>query len=110
MGMTKNQVMTAVIITIIDQTFSLHAIDPLIFGLNVKFLMIFIDVVIGFMFISVLLVSLYLKKHLREEIIIYLILGVTGLAVYPLLAFIRFLALFKLVQNNKVASPKVQKN
>ena len=58
MGMTMNQVMTAVIITIIDQTFSLHAIEPLIFGLNVKFLMIFIDVVIGIMFIIVMFVEL----------------------------------------------------
>ena len=98
MGMTKNQVMRAVIITIIDQTFSLHAIQPLIYGFSFELAMIFIDVVLGFIFVAVLLLSLLKNVKLRHEITIYFIIGVTGLAVYPLLALIRFYALFSLIK------------
>lgn len=97
MGMTQSQIMLAVITTIIDKTFSLHAIEPSIFGFNFRYLMIFLDVVLGFIFTCVLLVALMTKKEHRTEISSYFILGLTGLAVYPLLAIMRFIAFFKLV-------------
>ena len=52
-------------------------------------------------FLSVLLVAYKRNKPLRNEITINFILGVTGLAVYPLLALVRFLALFKIIYKNE---------
>lgn len=102
MGMTRNQLMRVVITTIIDQTFSLYAIQPLVFGINVQYAMIFIDIVFGFVFVAVLLVALLVNEPLRDEITVYLILGITGLAVYPLLALMRFFAFFKYTSKDKL--------
>ena len=98
MGMTQSQVMKLVILTIIDQTISLYAIQPLIYGVSVELAMIFLDVVLGFIFGCVLLVAYIKKPSMRREITINFILGVTGLGVYPLLALIRFFALFRSIK------------
>ena len=72
------------------------------FGINVQYAMIFIDIVFGFVFVAVLLVALLVNEPLRDEITVYLILGITGLAVYPLLALMRFFAFFKYTSKDKL--------
>jgi hypothetical protein len=96
MGMTKTEVMKAVIITIIDQTFSMNVVNFQFFGYNPELILILINVITGFTFIFVLTTAIFIIKESKIETASLLILGMTGLSVIPILAIIRFLSLFKL--------------
>ncbi len=105
MGMMKalgSELGKTVFNTINYQAFSLHSANKVIFGFNPEIVMIIINLMTGYVFIIVLLTTLVLVKSLREEIVSVFILGILGIASYPLLALIRFFAFFKFVSLSEI--------
>ena len=104
MGMMKSlgtELGKTVFITIIDQSISLFSVNISLFGFNPEELMIIINLISGYCFLFMLLTVLLFKKSLRDQTVLILIIGVTGLASYPLLGLIRYLALYKLASINE---------
>lgn len=111
MGMMKslgNELGKTVFNTINYQALSLHSANKAFFGFNPEILMIIINLLTGYCLLFVLLTILFLIKPLQEEAVVFLILGVTGIAVYPLLVLIRYLAFFKFSSLNEVNTEKLK--
>ena len=94
--------------TIVDQAFSLFAVNHSFYGFNPEILMILVDLVTVYCFLFVLGSVLLFQRPHSKDIVLIAIIGITGLATYPLLAIIRFFALFEFVALNKKLN-KIQK-
>ena len=107
MGMMKSlgdQLGRTVFNTIVDQSFSLHAVNYTLFGFNPEIAMIVIDLITAFCFLFELISILIFHRYYSREVVLIMIIGITGLAVYPLLGIIRFLALYEFISLNKKIS------